>query len=103
MSRGRSHRSDCQQPKNCKASHDVAHCTTSSEEDRPALRQMLVGDVAELRCLQGYRCREGGSNYAAACSICARADRPPGRCRYNVLGAHPSCCATSVADMWPDA
>jgi hypothetical protein len=58
MSRRRSHRSDCQQAKNCKASHDVAHRFTSSEQDGRAMRQMLVNDAAELRCLQRYRCRE---------------------------------------------
>jgi hypothetical protein len=29
--------------------------------------------------------------------------RPLGRCRYKVLGAHPTCFATSTADMSPDA
>ena len=31
---------------------------TSSQQDGQALRQMLVGDVAELRYLQEHRCRE---------------------------------------------
>jgi hypothetical protein len=52
MSRRRSHRSDCQQAKNCKASHNVAHWITSSEQDGQAVRQMLVRHVAELRCPQ---------------------------------------------------
>src|SRR5208282_3183684 len=58
MSRGRSHRSDCQGAKNCKARHDVTHCTTSESEDGNALRQMLVHEVAELSYLQGYRYHE---------------------------------------------
>src|SRR5579863_3363838 len=57
-----------------------------------------------------------GSHYGdAANSRCTRvpcgheptetptALRPPGTCRYNVLGAHPSCRATSTADILPEA
>src|ERR1700722_2124625 len=36
-------------------------------------------------------------------ALAARTARPPGRWRYKVLGAHPSCCATSIAGMLPDA
>jgi hypothetical protein len=55
MSRRRSHRSDCQQAKNCKASHDVAHCLYLQCQYWHALRQMRVGDVAALSYIHRHQ------------------------------------------------
>src|ERR1700727_17493 len=55
-------------------------------------------------CHDNLRRRDTQANYKEFdADICASAVRPPGRWRYNVLGAHPSCCATSIADMLPEA
>jgi hypothetical protein len=46
VSSGRSRNPHCQQSNDSKSNHNVAHCSTSSEEDEQALRQMSVRDVA---------------------------------------------------------
>jgi hypothetical protein len=55
------------------------------------------------RQMAAFRLESGmQADIAGRYALSARAVRPPGRWRYKALGAHPSCCATSIADTLPD-
>jgi hypothetical protein len=106
-------------PRTAKPAKKYRFVSTSTEQDGRALWQMLVCDVAELRCVQRHRGREGcvsaTTGFAARvtlalmtmpdqasmdAAISMMAVRPPGRCQYKVEGAskaaaplhEPTCC-----------